>query len=103
MAEKLLLTGATGFLGSQLVRHLCNDSHEIVILKRSTSDTQRIEPFLSSLRLYDLDKTPLEKIFKENSFQTIIHCATDYGRKQVQPLQIVEANLLLPLKLLQFG
>lgn len=33
----------------------------------------------------------------------IIHCATDYGRKNVSPLQVIEANLILPLNLLYYA
>ena len=30
----------------------------------------------------------------------VLHCATDYGRKQVDPIKIIEANLILPLNIL---
>ena len=35
-----------------------------------------------------------------NKIDCIIHCATDYGRKEVDPAQTTETNLILPLKLL---
>ncbi|MFH1968375.1 MAG: NAD(P)-dependent oxidoreductase [bacterium] len=39
----------------------------------------------------------------ENQIDLILHCATDYGRKNVSPLQVIEANLILPIKLLELG
>ena len=39
---KLFITGSTGFIGSYLVRQLINDGHELLCLKRSTSDISRL-------------------------------------------------------------
>jgi len=42
-------------------------------------------------------------VFFGNRFDAILHCATHYGRNEPDPLQTVEANLLLPLGLLELG
>lgn len=39
---KIFITGASGFIGSYLVRQLINDGHELLCLKRSTSDISRL-------------------------------------------------------------
>lgn len=39
---KVFVTGSTGFIGSYLVRQLINDGHELLCLKRSTSDISRL-------------------------------------------------------------
>lgn len=39
---KVFVTGASGFIGSYLVRQLINDGHELLCLKRSTSDISRL-------------------------------------------------------------
>lgn len=39
---KIFVTGSTGFIGSYLVRQLINDGHELLCLKRSTSDISRL-------------------------------------------------------------
>ena len=39
---KVFITGSTGFIGSYLVRQLINDGHELLCLKRSTSDISRL-------------------------------------------------------------
>jgi len=104
--DKILLTGATGFLGSHLLIGLLEKTnYEIVILKRSFSNTFRIDEVLKNPRVkfYDLDKTNLENIFKENKIETIIHCATNYGRNNEDILNIVQSNLMLPLNLLQLA
>lgn len=104
--KKILLTGTTGFLGSHLLKLLIKKTdYEIVILKRSFSNTFRIENLLNDKRIksYDIDKIDLEKVFSENDIETIIHCATNYGRNDDNILNIVQSNLLLPLTLLQLG
>lgn len=101
--KKILLTGATGFLGSNLLKSLLASNCDVVIAKRSFSDAFRIEDIIDKCRVYDIDKINLEEIFKENKIDTIIHCATNYGREDINPLNVINANLTFPLDLLHFG
>jgi len=99
---KILVSGATGFLGSHLVRELLQDGYEIAILKRSFSNVWRIADILKQVNCYDLDKCELEQPFKEHGkFDAVIHTATCYGRKGESIEQIFGANTLFPLKLLE--
>lgn len=98
----IVVTGATGFLGSHLLAALLSRGEEIVVLKRSFSDTHRITPFLPHVRQINIDTEPikLDAIFQTGRIRTVIHCATDYGRRDTEPYRIVEANIVLPLQLL---
>ncbi len=99
----ILMTGGTGYLGSHVLRAMISEGHRVVLLKRPTSRLERIEDLLPALRTYDLGKVDLHNVFKEHAVDAVVHCATQYGRAQSSPLGIVEANLLLPLQLLQIG
>ena len=102
----LMLTGATGFLGSHLLKGLLvNTDYDIVVLKRSTSDIFRIYTELENKRVksFDSDFVPLRDIFSQSPADIIIHAATNYGRDNKNITEVVEANLILPLRLLQFG
>jgi len=81
MNKTILITGATGFLGSHITWTLFNEGFNIIILKRSFSDIWRIREIIDKIRYYDIDKVELEIPFKENEIDCIIHTATNYGRK----------------------
>jgi nucleoside-diphosphate-sugar epimerase len=99
----ILLTGGTGYLGSKILKQLVDNGYNIILLKRSFSNPVRIKEYINKITSYDIDLVPLERIFSENTIDTIVHCATNYGRGENDPLHVIEANLLLPLKLLELG
>jgi len=99
----VLLTGATGFLGSYLLDALIAEGYEVVILKRSFSDTWRIKYLLDRVKSYDVDKVPLEKTFKDNKINIVMHTATNYGRKGEKVYDIVETNILFSLRLVEIA
>ena len=102
--KTILLTGATGYLGNNLFNSLVRDpSLEIIVLKRSFSNTFRIKKLFDKVKFYDIDTIRLEDVFENNKIDIILHCATDYGRKNASVLQIIEANLILPMTLIELG
>lgn len=103
MRKIFLLTGATGFLGSNLLRALACRGHKIVAFKRDQSNQARIQDIVGDVIWHNISKTEIESAFQQYHFDAIIHCATDYGRKSVRPLQTLEANLFLPLNLLEYA
>ena len=103
--KKILITGATGFLGSHLLHKLIREKFNVIILKRSFSNTWRIKDALSQTKSYDIDKMDIERVFNENEIEGIIHLATDYGRKNNNDVirQMFKANIDLPTELLALG
>lgn len=100
---KYLVTGATGFLGSRVVRSLFSAGHEITICKRSFSDTRRIADLLGSVKVVDIDRAPVEAAFRGGGgeFAAVVHCATCYGRAGEKLTDLVNTDLVYPLRLLE--
>lgn len=103
MKKNILITGATGFLGSNIIKELITENYNVIALKRSFSNTYRIDDIADNINSYNIDQISLENIFAENKIDTIIHCATNYGRRDIEPLSLIQANLTMPLQLLELG
>jgi len=103
--KNILLTGATGFLGSHILGRLLVNGHHVVAAKRTHSDTWRIKEWLShsNLSLYNVDKVDPSIMFRENPVDIIIHTATEYGRNEMPIAKVLEPNLILPLRLVELG
>ena len=96
----ILLTGATGFLGSHLLKRLLQEGHKVAILKRSSSNCRRIMESLDQCRSYDTDHISLDAVFHESGIGAVIHCATEYG-KNIPADRVAESNLIFPLQVLE--
>jgi len=105
MIKTILLTGATGFIGSHLLEKLLKENFRVIILKRSFSDTWRIKSFLGKIKSYDVDKVDIEPIFAKNKIDCVIHLATKYIKKHENNRDvetIINTNICFPSLLCQF-
>jgi len=100
LLPRVLLTGATGFLGSHLLEALLNKGYEVVILKRSSSNIYRIQDKIDSVISYDVDFQPLDLAFEEQQIDIVIHTAGQYGRDGCSITRMIESNVIFGVKLL---
>ena len=101
VSKTILLTGATGFMGSHLLPALLEEGHRVVVLKRSTSNILRIDHLMDDIVLYDIDKYGLDYIFAREFIDVVLHVATSYSRRQRNELDIVDTNIVLGINLLK--
>ncbi len=101
--QHVLLTGATGFLGSHLLEALLQQGYKVTILKRSTSDTWRIKHLLEQVSAFNVDEVAIEEAFKPKKIDVVVHLATLYRKfdngSEVAPM--VEANINFPIELFE--
>lgn len=101
MHNNILLTGATGFLGSHLLESFISQGFDVAVIKRSTSDLWRISHLLGKIKIYNIDNINLKSIFEEFKPDIIVHTACTYGRSNETIIDIVNTNLIFGLELLE--
>ena len=102
MTKKVLITGGNGFIGSHILRVLVKNDYSPVLYIRKTSDLWRITDLLDKITIYN-DTTPLENLFREGGFETVINLATYYkkvhGSEDIRPM--IETNVTFPAQILE--
>jgi nucleoside-diphosphate-sugar epimerase len=98
----ILVTGATGFLGSNMTRALTNAGHTVVAYVRENSSLARIASLVGQITLERIGHAPVLDLLQQHKINTILHCATNYGRGSTDEMELLEANLMLPLQMLHF-
>lgn len=99
----VLLTGATGFLGSRILEFLNCAGLQTIVLKRSTSQAWRISSISDVVQSCDIDTVPLSEVFSRWHIDVIVHAAVDYGRGYDLARRLVESNILFPLELAELA
>lgn len=94
------VTGGTGFLGSSIVLELLKKKFKVACLVRKKSNLRRLDQFKDQIFFVDLNSLDFEVFFSNNKINTVLHCATNYGRSEINPIETIEANLMLPLRIL---
>ena len=100
--KSVLLTGASGFLGVNLARHLLHLGHRPTLLVRPSSQTDpQLASRLELIRSPDWSEAGLRKALGHRRFDLIIHLAA-YGVVPVKrdPVALHGINVQLPLDLL---
>lgn len=107
--EYILLTGATGFIGSYLLERLLEENNKVIILKRSHSNTFRIDDiirkFSNNIILVNIDIEEIVAIFEKYTVKGIIHLATTFIKNPFHnDINIMtHSNLMFPIELLDYA
>jgi nucleoside-diphosphate-sugar epimerase len=103
MNNKVLITGISGFLGSQIAQKLCDKGFELIALKRETSDLSRCNEFSANVNWINISENWEQKVIELNP-QIIIHSAWEgVGAQERDNWQVQTNNLQFTLKLLSIA
>ena len=79
MKERVLITGASGFIGSHLIEEALKNNLEVYAAVRKTSRIDHLKDFNIQFTYPDFDDiSSLKKEIIENKYDYIIHAARTY-------------------------
>ena len=105
MEKRCLVTGATGFVGSNLCKKLIEQDWNITIICRKSSKLDNLEEIKNKINIfeYDNDLKNMIKFFKENKFEVVFHLASlfiaEHESKDVDNL--LNSNIVFGTHLLE--
>ena len=102
MENSILLTGATGYLGSKLGRRLLENGYRIIAVHLNHEEEEEFKydlNFSSQVKRVYLSDVTIEEIFR-NDVRGIIHTSTLYGRSGETVTDLIKANVIFPVELL---
>lgn len=97
MNKKILMTGATSFVGTHLLHSLIKEGYSIIALKRPITEPTIINTLIEWLNIQDIEKICQSSM----NIHAIVHIATDYGRNRTPISEQYKCNVLLPTRLLE--
>ena len=89
--NRTLVTGSTGFIGEQLVRHLINRGDEVTCLVRETSNTSALEKLRCNIVKADIVSNPAGVAAATQGCNTVYHLAA--ATRAVNSADLIETNL----------
>lgn len=97
MNESILITGATGYIGSNIARHCLDLGASVSIIIRKGSSLSYLEDIKNKLNIfvYDGDIPSLEDFIKKNNIEIVMHLAslyiTEHKTNEVEDL--IDSNI----------
>lgn len=101
----VLVTGAAGFVGANLVRSLLSEGHNVAVFARDSSRAWRLNGLSSKIHAYPVDLTQKEEVANAIKYiqpAIVYHCATYGGYpSQTDSSTIMHTNILGSLHLFE--
>ncbi len=108
--SKILVTGGAGYIGSHTAVELLNNGEELVIVDNFSNSSPNVLEKIKKItnkdfKFYEvdlLDEQNLEKVFKENNIEAVIHFAglKAVGESVIKPIEYYHNNITGTLILL---
>jgi CDP-paratose synthetase len=98
------MTGASGFLGTHLIRHLLTEHHSVTAFVRSSSRTEalvQLQSWGEKLRIINVETDPLSDAFSSFDVGAVVHVATSYGRGETPIEAVLMSNLIYPISVIE--
>jgi len=101
----VLITGATGFIGSNLAKALFDSGHKISLLVRPSSDLSGLSIGKKelSIHIYDGSYSSISKALSQDNIDLVIHCASLFlsSHREEDVERLIDSNIKFPSMLLE--
>ncbi len=99
---KILISGATGFIGKSLTKKLLRAGHKVSVVVRPSTKIAELEKKVK-VHVYDGDVQKLISFMKENKIDGVVHLASLFliNHKSEEASELVESNVLFSTVLLE--
>ena len=91
--ESILITGASGFLGSHLANYAAKSGRNVRCLVRRTSETSDLNPNRMEIRQGDLLDPPSLRAALQSPVRSVVHCAATTSETRVDYAQSFKVNV----------
>lgn len=108
---KILVTGGLGFLGSHICVELLENNDEVIVVDNLYNSKMEVKDRIEQIAKKQIqvyigdcaDETLMDKIFSENTIDSVIHCAglKAVGESVEKPVLYYQTNLGTTLNLLK--
>lgn len=100
---KIVITGATGFLGSNLVKHFNEKQYEIYAIVRENSNTKQLDKNNIEYCVYNGNVTELIEFFNKRKPDVVIHTAAFFVSEHMysQVDNLIDSNIRFSTHILE--
>lgn len=97
---KALILGGNGYIGSKVTRKFVNAGHTVACTKRTSSNLSGLQDIQDKIRWIPASIDGVESAMQYMEFDFVLNMACSYGRSNVLYEDVIEANIVFPLKVL---
>ena len=97
---RILLTGATGYLGSRLCKQLSDEGFTVIALHLNHLEKIQLPVDESRVEKVYLSDVSVDEIIHHSKIDGVIHTATLYGRTQESVIDMIQANVIFPVSIM---